>query len=130
MSSTLPRRFRELSLAVALCCSACAAAEKPPASAATNAHNWAAHGLDDAETRFSKLTQITTDNVNQLGLVWSYDLQSTRGVEATPLVVDGVMYVTAPWSIVHAIEVRTGKSLWQFDPQVARTDPTRLAATW
>ena len=57
------------------------------------------------ETRFSKLNQINADNVKDLGLAWSYNLESTRGVEATPLVVDGIMYVTASWSVVHAIDV-------------------------
>ena len=87
---------------------------------AAKTRDWPSHGLDYAETRFSRLTQISADNVKQLGLVWSYDLESTRGVEATPLVVDGVMYVTASWSIVHAIDVRSGKRLWTFDPQVDR----------
>lgn len=81
---------------------------------------WRTHGYDDAGTRFSPLTQITPDNVKDLGLVWAYDLESTRGVEATPIVVDGVMYVTAPWSIVHALDVRTGKALWTYDPEVPR----------
>jgi len=66
--------------------------------------DWPTIGLDFAETRFSKLNQITTDNVKNLGLMWSYDLESVRGVEATPLVVDGIMYVTASWSVVHAID--------------------------
>lgn len=61
-------------------------------------HNWPSHRLDYAETRFSRLSAIDTGNVKDLGLVWSYDLASTRGVEATPLVVDGVMYMTASWS--------------------------------
>lgn len=82
--------------------------------------DWPSHGLDYAETRFSKLRQINTGNVNQLGLAWSYDLESNRGVQATPLVVGGVMYVTASWSIVHAVDVRTGKRLWSFDPKVDR----------
>ena len=89
------------------------------ANAATS-RDWPSHGLDYAETRFSRLRQIDAGNVGQLGLAWSYDLESTRGVEATPLVVDGVMYVTASWSIVHAVDVRTGKRLWTFDPQVDR----------
>ena len=63
------------------------------ANAATS-KDWPAVGLDYGETRFSKLDQINTDNVKKLGLVWSYNLDSTRGVEATPLVVDGIMYVT------------------------------------
>jgi quinohemoprotein ethanol dehydrogenase len=68
---------------------------------------WTAHGKDATERRFSPLTQINAMNAGRLGLVWTYDLQSTRGVEATPLVVNGVMYVTAPWSIVHAVDART-----------------------
>ena len=82
--------------------------------------DWPSHGLDAAETRHSKLQQITAANVKDLGLVWSYDLASTRGVEATPLVVDGIMFVTASWSVVHAIDVRTGQRLWTYDPQVPR----------
>ncbi|SPK70224.1 Quinohemoprotein ethanol dehydrogenase type-1 [Cupriavidus taiwanensis] len=82
--------------------------------------NWPTYGLDYAETRFSKLDQIHSGNVGSLGLAWSYDLESTRGVEATPLVVDGVMYVTAPWSVVHAIDARTGRKLWSYDPKVPR----------
>lgn len=82
--------------------------------------DWPSHGLDYAETRYSRLNQLNTGNVQQLGLVWSYNLESTRGVEATPLVVDGVMYVTASWSVVHAIDVRTGQRIWSYDPQVDR----------
>ena len=54
--------------------------------------DWPTVGLDYAETRFSKLNQINADNVKKLGLVWSYKLESSRGVEATPIVVDGIMY--------------------------------------
>ena len=88
---------------------------------AKTTRDWPTYGLDYAESRFSKLTQINASNARELGLIWSYDLESTRGVEATPLIVDGVMYVTASWSVVHAIDVRTGKRLWTFDPEVPRT---------
>ena len=80
--------------------------------------DWPTHGFDYAETRFSPLSQISADNVEKLGLAWSYNLGSERGVEATPLVVDGVMYVTASWSIVHALDAKTGKKLWTYDPEV------------
>ncbi len=94
-------------------------------------NDWPTIGLDYAETRFSKLNQITTDNVKKLGLVWSYPLESSRGVEATPLVVDGIMYVTASWSVVHAIDARTGKRIWTYDPEAStRRRATRAAATW
>ncbi|MBT9467400.1 PQQ-dependent dehydrogenase, methanol/ethanol family [Hydrogenophaga sp.] len=82
--------------------------------------DWPSYGLDYAETRHSKLNQISTGNVKELGLVWSYNLESKRGVESTPLVVDGIMYVTASWSVVHAVDVRTGKQIWTFDPKVPR----------
>ena len=54
--------------------------------------DWPTIGVDYAETRYSRLSQIDTGNVNKLGLAWSYNLESTRGVEATPVVVNGVMY--------------------------------------
>jgi quinohemoprotein ethanol dehydrogenase len=82
--------------------------------------DWPTIGLDYAETRFSKLKQITSDNVRDLGLVWSYSLDSERGIEATPVVIDGIMYQTGPWSVVYAIDARSGKKLWTFDPQVDR----------
>jgi len=84
-------------------------------------NDWPSHGLDAAETRHSRLTRINEANVGELGLVWSYDLESTRGVEATPIVVDGIMYVTASWSVVHAVDARTGKRLWNYDPEVPRS---------
>jgi quinohemoprotein ethanol dehydrogenase len=87
---------------------------------ARTSRDWLSHGLDYGETRFSRLAQINADNVRALGLVWSYNLESTRGVEATPLVVDGIMYVTASWSVVHAVDARTGQRLWTYDPKVPR----------
>uniref|UniRef100_Q07KS9 Pyrrolo-quinoline quinone n=1 Tax=Rhodopseudomonas palustris (strain BisA53) TaxID=316055 RepID=Q07KS9_RHOP5 len=87
---------------------------------AKTTNDWPSYGLDYAETRFSKLDQINTDNVKSLGLQWSYNLGSDRGVEATPLVVDGIMYVTASWSVVHAVDVRSGKKIWTYDPGVTR----------
>ncbi|WP_416053042.1 PQQ-dependent dehydrogenase, methanol/ethanol family [Cupriavidus basilensis] len=83
--------------------------------------DWPSYGLDYAETRFSRLSQINADNVKDLGLAWSYDLESTRGVEATPLVVNGIMYVSASWSVVHAIDTRSGKRIWTFDPKVDKS---------
>ncbi|WP_065751403.1 PQQ-dependent dehydrogenase, methanol/ethanol family [Bradyrhizobium paxllaeri] len=83
-------------------------------------NDWPTIGLDYAETRFSKLNKINADNVKTLGLVWSYPLESSRGVEATPVVVDGIMYQTASWSVVHAIDARTGKRIWTFDPKIDR----------
>ncbi|MCB1846127.1 MAG: PQQ-dependent dehydrogenase, methanol/ethanol family, partial [Halieaceae bacterium] len=83
--------------------------------------DWALHGNDYREQRFSPLAQINRDNVQELGLAWSFDMYTQRGVEATPLVVDGVMYVTGSWSMVYALDARNGELKWFFDPQVDRS---------
>lgn len=80
--------------------------------------DWITHGRDYAETRFSPLKQINDGNVKDLGLAWSFDTETNRGLEATPIIVDGVMYTTGSWSIVFAIDARTGKQLWKWDPKV------------
>ena len=83
-----------------------------------NGDNWGAIGYSYDEQRFSPLTDINDKNVGQLGLAWSADLDDARGQEATPVVVDGVMYVTHAWSKVSAWDAATGKELWKFDPKV------------
>lgn len=82
--------------------------------------NWLSYGRNYAEDRFSTLQQITADNIDQLGLVWSFDLGTKRGVEATPIVVDGILYATGPWSVVFALDAGTGKLIWSWDPDVPR----------
>jgi len=97
------------------------AADLISASASDSGANWLTHGRDYAETRFSPLDQINADNVSDLGLAWTLDTGSTRGLEATPLVADGVLYFTLPWSIVIAFDANSGEQLWQHDPQVDRS---------
>ena len=82
--------------------------------------NWMAHGRTYGEQRFSPSTQINSDNVDKLGLDWYFDMPTRRGIEATPLVIDGVMYVTGSWSIVYALDARTGKPMWVYDPEVPK----------
>ena len=98
-----------------------AQAAPPSNNTALKNSDWPSHGLDAGESRNSSLRQITSDNADKLGLAWSYNLESGRGVEATPLVVNGIMYVTASWSVVHAIDARSGKRLWTYDPEVPRS---------
>jgi quinohemoprotein ethanol dehydrogenase len=80
--------------------------------------NWMGPGRTYSEQRFSPLKQINDSNANQLGLAWSYDLDTRRGQEATPLVIDGVMYFTSAWSKVFAVEATTGALKWSYDPKV------------
>ena len=74
------------------------------------------------EQRFSPLTQINEQTVSRLGLVWSRELGTTHGLEATPLVSNGVIYTTSQWSVAYALDARTGEILWTFDPKVSRAN--------
>ena len=81
---------------------------------------WPLHGLDAGEQRFSSLAQINADNVANVGFAWETPLDSNRGLEATPIVQDGVMYVTSTWSRVFALDAGSGEVIWQYDPEVPR----------
>ena len=81
--------------------------------------NWLTYGRTYDEQRFSPLKQIATQNVAQLKLAWHYDLPvDARAQESTPLVIDGVMYVTGAWSKLFALDAASGALLWTYDPQV------------
>jgi len=94
--------------------------KEPDAPVATVARQaadieWTQHGRNNAEDRFSPLAQVNVDNVAQLGLDWYFDYPAARGKEATPLVIDGVIYTTGSWSNVFAHDARTGELKWFFD---------------
>lgn len=87
-------------------------------NAGAEPHNWLNHGRTYSEQRYSPLDEINTQNVAQLKLAWHLDLPSRRGLEATPLVVDGRMYTTGTWSRVYALDAASGALLWEYDPRV------------
>lgn len=89
-------------------------------SAAADNNNWLSHGRSYDESRFSPLTQINKNNVKDLALAWSFEFPDDRGLEATPIVVDGVIYTSGAWSRVFAHNARTGELLWSYDPEVAK----------
>lgn len=89
------------------------------AKAADNHSEWLTHGRTYSEQRFSPLAKINPSTVQDLELAWYFDLDTKRGQEATPLVVDGTMYFTSSWSKVFAVDARTGREKWRFDPAVA-----------
>ena len=83
------------------------------------AGSWLTYGLTQGETRFSPLKQIDTSNVGKLGLSWSYELGAGGGnQEATPLVWNNTIYGITTWSVVFAVDARSGKQLWRWDPEV------------
>ncbi len=79
---------------------------------------WMSHGRTWGEQRFSPLKQINEKNVSKLGLAWFADLNTWRGVVATPLVIDGVMYNISAWDITTAYDATNGKVLWTYDPEI------------
>lgn len=88
----------------------------------TNAHsdtaNWMSYGRTYREERFSPLKQVNASTIRGLGLAWFHEFDTDRGQEATPIVVDGTLYVTSSWSKVFAFDAKTGTLKWSFDPEV------------
>ena len=129
---THSKRFASLVLsllATAVLVAPAWAADRAPAAAAvsqqrmTNANQddpgqWMSHGRTWDEQRFSQLTSINDKNVKRLGLAWFADLNTYRGVVATPLVIDGVLYNISAWDITTAYDATNGKVLWSYDPKV------------
>lgn len=86
---------------------------------AAKSEEWLSNGHDLGNNRYSPLKQIDTTSVKRLGLAWSYDTESSFGtVETTPIVSNGILYGTAPWSVVYALDVKTGKEVWRWDPKI------------
>ncbi|HMA12808.1 MAG TPA: PQQ-dependent dehydrogenase, methanol/ethanol family, partial [Steroidobacteraceae bacterium] len=120
MRRSVPAALAALLLPVAL-----AAAPKPAQVDAARLLNadrepgqWLTVGRTYDEQRYSPLAQINAGNVSRLGLAWHHDLDTNRGQEASPIVIDGVLYVTSAWSKLFAFNAKTGRLLWKFDPQV------------
>jgi quinohemoprotein ethanol dehydrogenase len=83
---------------------------------------WLTAGHDLFETHYSPLKLIHSGNVSRLGLAWTYDIGSSSGhLEATPLISDGVLYGTGTWSTVYALDARTGRLIWKWDPVIVRS---------
>jgi quinohemoprotein ethanol dehydrogenase len=121
--------FRTLLAALTLCAAAApfaARAQAPRAiddealkNAGKYGNEWVTYGSTPEETRYSRLDQINTGNVSRLGLAWSYDVGRGGGnQEATLLEWNGTLYGITNWSIVFAVDARTGKEKWRWDPQV------------
>ncbi len=80
---------------------------------------WLSYGRNQSETRYSTLKQIDTTNVKRLGLAWSYVMGAGGGnQEGTPLMWNNTLYGITTWSVVFALDARTGKELWRWDPEV------------
>jgi quinohemoprotein ethanol dehydrogenase len=90
--------------------------------------DWLSYGRSLGETRYSPLNRINTSNVNRLGLSWTYTLGAGGGSqEATPLVWNNTIYGITTWSVVFALDARSGKELWRWDPEVNQLAVRRKA---
>lgn len=87
-------------------------------SADSDSANWITHGRTYSEQRYFPLDTINRQNVGDLGLAWYADMDTARGQEATPLVIDGKLYLTTAWSKVKAFDAASGALLWEYDPKV------------
>ena len=118
-------------LAGTLVFAAAAIAGSTPAPKPVDGRDWYSFGGNDEGDHYSPLDQINANNVSKLGLVWSYDIDTFDAYTA-PLEVNGVVYFAAGLSVMHALDARTGKLLWQYDPQVASQEEskTRMRAGW
>jgi quinohemoprotein ethanol dehydrogenase len=89
--------------------------------------SWLTYGKSQGETRYSPLKQIDTTNVKRLGLAWSYTVGAGGGnQEGTPLVWNNTIYGITTWSVVYAVDGRTGKEIWRWDPEINQTDMRRM----
>ncbi|MCC6919436.1 MAG: PQQ-dependent dehydrogenase, methanol/ethanol family [Alphaproteobacteria bacterium] len=87
-------------------------------NAESEPQNWLTYGRTRDEQRYSTLDQINKSNVAQLGVAWELETGTVRGLEASPIVVDGIMFFSLNWGVVKAVEAKTGKLLWTYDPDV------------
>ena len=87
---------------------------------AADTGNWVMYGGTVDDHRYSPLNQINEQTVGKLGLAWSHELGTTRGLEATPIVENGVIYTTGSWSVVFALDAKTSEVRWKYDPKVPR----------
>jgi quinohemoprotein ethanol dehydrogenase len=92
--------------------------------------NWASYGRSFSENHYSPLRQINDRNISGLGLVWSYDLPIVSNTFTAPLAVDGVLYFATGYSVVRALDARTGKLLWEYDPEVYRVAGHKMRGGW
>jgi quinohemoprotein ethanol dehydrogenase len=78
---------------------------------------WMTHGRDLGKSHYSPLAQIDTETIGRLGFAWEYAMGTKRGLEATPIVVDGVLYTSGTTGRAYAIDAASGEEIWKFDPE-------------
>ena len=92
--------------------------------------NWAAYGRSFSEQHYSPLREVNSGNVSRLGLAWSLDLSDSNFATTAPIEVDGVIYFSPGVSEVRAVDVKSGKELWRYDPEVYKVAEQKMRTAW
>lgn len=145
-SMTLKTLLNLSSTALVMTLAACQQADNPKSEASRGSESdraitqriandadgkdWLSYGRTYSEDHYSPLTQIDTSNVPRLNLAWSYDMDVLQRNDAQPLEANGVLYVAAGLSIIHAFDVRTGKLLWRYDSVVTPVAKQKMRPSW
>jgi quinohemoprotein ethanol dehydrogenase len=129
------KRTRSLVIACMLTCSGVLLAagnvtEKRVLDESGKGVNWFLKGGNFNGEHFSPLNEINTSNVSELGLEWVSEIPAPDGISATPIVVDGVIYFSAAYSVAFAVEAKSGEILWSFDPKVRASFADKPQTTW
>ncbi|MFT4564927.1 MAG: quinohemoprotein ethanol dehydrogenase, partial [Gammaproteobacteria bacterium] len=99
-------------------------------TAVGDGENWLAYGRNYSEQRFSPLIQINDKNVGNVGIEWYLDLPNDRSLTGTPLAVDGILYFNGSYNVIRAVDAKSGKLLWEYDPKVIEHAGERLRIMW
>lgn len=118
MRGTAVRRFGWLNFAAVLAAGALGVSHHARAGTSPDEDQWVRNGRDAGGSYYSPLTDIDRHTVSRLGFEWDYPLGTKRGLEATPLVIDGALYAVGNWGRVYSVDAATGKERWRYDPQV------------
>src|SRR5262245_9208398 len=124
-----PRATLIVGTFLATVASAATTVDNTALNAEADGRNWPAYGRTFSETHYSPLTEVNRDTVARLGLEWSLDLDVGNNL-STPLAVDGVIYVASGYSFVHAVDAKTGKLKWRYDPEVTKVAGDKIRTGW
>jgi quinohemoprotein ethanol dehydrogenase len=127
-------RYFVVAVALSILVTPCAVAETVVDDAALSdemqGENWLGYGRTYSEQRYSPLLQINDKNVKDVGIEWYLDLPNDRSLTGTPLVVDGVLFFNGSYNVIRAVEAKSGRVLWEYDPKVIEHSGDRLRILW
>lgn len=98
--------------------------------AADSSVDWPGIGFNSDEQRYVEIDQVNAENIDRLGLVSTFDLSNYPYVVSAPVAANGIIYLSAGLSVIHAVEAETGELLWKYDPEVAKVGGSKMRLGW